>query len=133
MSMTKTERAERVNRMISAMGNHGRRFFYSKDKDCYARIEVDGRGRVWWTDEYTNKRIYTHYKYRWRGFSNGGTLQDLVIAFRNYIAKGEPINPGYFGPWPDWYCKGDLWGYGKDSMDLVREAAVSIGLIPSGG
>lgn len=124
----KQERAEEVNQVIKAIADCGRRFFYSKSKDSYASMEVDQRGRVWFVDDYSNKRIYTHYSGRWREFSHGGTLQDLVKAFRDYISKGVPIPARAFGPWPKWKCDGDLWGYGDD-MQQIRDKALSLGLI----
>jgi len=122
---TKQERADKVNELIKVIGDCGRHFF--KYQDRYAKAEIDHRGRVWWIDDYTQKRIYTHYPYRWRGFSHGGTLQDLVKRFRDYITKGEAVPSSRLGPWPDHYCNGDLWGYGGD-MERVREAANSLGL-----
>lgn len=124
----KRDRIDKVNQMIRAIGDRGRRFFYSKSKDRYASVEVDHRGRVWWIDDYTGRRIYTHYRYRWQGFSHGGTLQDLVGHFRDFIAKGKPVPARCFGPWPSYYCDGDLWGYGED-MEAVRVAAKELGII----
>ena len=121
--MTKQDRIVKVNQMIKVIGDCGRRFFYSKDHDRYAAIEMDSRGKIWWIDDYTGKRIYTHYIYNWKGFSHGGTLRNLVEHFRNYVSKGKPINLNFFGPWPDYYCNGDLWGYGKDIMKKVRDEA----------
>jgi hypothetical protein len=33
-----------------------------------------------------------------------------------------------FGPWPEWICGGDLWGYGAE-MDVVRRAAQRLALV----
>lgn len=122
------ERAADVNDLIRVIGGCGRKFFYYSKEDRYARIEVDHRGRVWWHDEYTNARIYTHYP-RWgKYFSHGGTLKRLVNAFKDYVAKGKPLTSAQLGPWPDWYCNGNLWGYGDD-MQTVRENAQRLGLL----
>lgn len=91
-------------------------------------MEVDYRGRVWFVDAYSGKRIYTHYNGEWRGFTNGGTMRSLVNLLRDFIMDGEPRNTSLLGPWPDWYCDGDLWGYG-DAMTEVREAATRLGVI----
>lgn len=122
------ERAAQVNKLIHEIANCGRRFFYNKNTDCYAMIEVDARGRVWWIDDFTEKRIYTHYRYWGKGFSHGGTLRSLVDNFRDYITKGTQVPSHSFGPWPDWCCGGDLWGYGED-MQKVRVAAIRHGII----
>ena len=39
---------------------------------------------------------------------------------------GEEINIRHFGPFPEWSCGGDLWGYGKDEMQKVREEIAKI-------
>ena len=123
------KRAAVINKLIKAIGGCGRRFFFSKRFDRYARIEVDQRGRVWFIDDYTEKRIYTHYHYWKRGFSHGGTMKDLVNAFRDYITKGVHVPAGMLGPWPHWLAYGDLWGYGDNAMQEVRDAALSHGVI----
>jgi hypothetical protein len=64
-------------------------------------------------------------KYEWRGFSEGGTLRSLVEQLRDYIRTGKQVHPQSFGPWPQWYCDGDLWGYGDD-MQQVRDKAISL-------
>ena len=122
---SKQQRVEAVNKLIKVIADHGRGFF--KTGDNYAKMEVDNRGRIWFIDDYTGKRIYTHYNGRWRGFSHGGTLKDLVKGFRDYISKG--VTHSYvpkFGPWPSHFCDGDLWGYGND-MVKVRQAAKRLG------
>lgn len=126
--MDKQKRIEAVNEMLRAIADCGRRFFYCETHDRYASMEVDQRGKVWYVDDYTGKRIYTHYKYDWRGFSHGGTMRGLIIAFREYITRGQFIHPKAFGPWPDHICVGDPWGYGED-MHLVRNIANRLGLI----
>lgn len=126
--ITKQQRADLVNGLVRFIGSRGRRFFWSNDKERFCRMEVDDRGRIWWIDGYTGKRIYTHYDGRWRGFTNGGTLRALVCAMRDYVRTGKPINPNYFGPWQDSFCHGDLWGYGKDVMAEIRSEAISSGV-----
>lgn len=116
----KNIRVSKVNAMIKTIGDCGRGFF--KSNGNYARVELDMRGRVWWVDDYTKKRIYTHYNGRWRGFSHGGTLKAVVESFKDYIVFNKPLWPKIFGPWPEGYCGGDLWGYGQD-MQKVRDKA----------
>ncbi|MBM2651244.1 hypothetical protein LGM71_04920 [Burkholderia sp. AU33545] len=56
----KAERTEHTNQLIKAIGSDGRHFFYNPQHDRYARIELDSRGRVWFVDDYTDKRVCTH-------------------------------------------------------------------------
>lgn len=120
----KRHRADHVNQAIKIIANHGRRFFYSQAVNRYASMEVDQRGKVWLTDEYTGKRIFTHktvWGGRWRDFSHGGTLRSLVEAFRDYIRTGEPLHPGYLGP--ERFDDSNIWGYDEEGMKAVREQA----------
>ncbi|WP_223511127.1 hypothetical protein [Pseudomonas sp. GL-B-19] len=120
----KRQRAEQVNQVIRIIADHGRRFFYSQAVNHYASMEVDQRGKVWFIDDYTGKRIFTHktvWGGRWRGFSHGGTLRAVVEAFRDYIRTGEPIHPGYLGP--ERFNDSNIWGYDEEGMRSVREQA----------
>ncbi|SFI71182.1 hypothetical protein SAMN05216206_2807 [Pseudomonas guineae] len=122
----KHQRAEQVNQAIKIIADHGRRFFYSQASGLYASVEVDARGKVWWIDDYTGKRIYTHpntWGNRWRGFSHGGTLRDLVEAFRDYICTGKQLSPFYLGPERHRITDGNIWGYSTEAMTAVREQA----------
>lgn len=120
MMTTKQERVEHANALIRAISSHGRRFFYSYEHDRVARMSIDPRGKVWFIDERTNVRIYTHYQYRWRGFSHGGTLRDLVIAMRDYIRTGQKIPRHQIATERGW-SGGNVWGYGPDAASAVRD------------
>lgn len=87
-------------------------------------MEVDHRGKVWFIDDYSARRIFTHKTSRggrWRGFSHGGTLRSLADAFREYIRTGEPISRFYLGP--ERFDDSNIWGYDEEGMKAVREQA----------
>ena len=113
------ERCETANNFIHCISTHGRKFFHHKGET--SRLELDERGRVWFVDKYSKKRIYTHYRYDWRGFTEGGTLRNLVKHLRDYIKTGKhlPHSALFF---PDWACDGDIWGYGED-MEIIQNFA----------
>lgn len=122
----KQVRMQKANELISCISGCGRKFFFHNGKP--SAFVFDSRQRVWFVDAYENKYIYTHYTMgRWRGFSEGGTLRDLVIRLRDYITKGETIGRA-LGPYPDWYSDGDPWGYGKD-MKKVYNKALELGIV----
>jgi predicted RNA-binding Zn ribbon-like protein len=80
----KAERTRKANDLILTIANYGRKFFQHNGR--ISRFELDARGRIWFIDAYRESRIYTHYAHgHWRGFSEGGTLRDLVIALRKHI------------------------------------------------
>jgi len=119
----KAQRAALMNAIIYEVATTGRRFFSHASNISY--LELDARGRVWFVDSYTERRIYTHYSQRWRGFTNGGTMRALVQTMRDFITgarEGATADAvmGHFGPWPDWYNGGDPWGYGE-AMPSLRE------------
>lgn len=131
--MSEQERLSAVNEFIKVIASCGRNFL-SENSDKRNKVEspfisfmeVDKNGKVWYTDRYTKKRIYTHYKYDWRGFSEGGTLRGIVDGLRDFIKRGETFRKEYF--------QADMgngfknpWGYGEDML-IVKEAAVRLGI-----
>ena len=124
----KQKRVKKANKLIEVIGSCGCNFFNAPSKYGLSKFEVDHRGRIWFVDGYSGKRIYLHYRYWKRGFTQGGTIRDLVNALKEYIATGNPINAYHFGPWSQQLCNGDLWGYGQD-MQQVRDCAFSLGII----
>ena len=119
------ERLGRVNDFIHVIASHGRKFFCHEGVTCW--MELDDRERVWFVDAWRGDRVYTHYHGRWSDFHHGGTLKGLVEAFRDYVMEDARLSRRLFW-WPDWYCGGNLWGYGS-SMTPVREAAERLGLL----
>ena len=130
---TKQERVDHANQLIRIIAAHGRRFFYCQKYSRTARVELRN-GRVYFVDDYSDKAIYTHptnWGNKWRGFSHGGTLRDLVEKMRDYITHGKPIPPGYIvikqlgkdG------LDGNIWGYDVASAEAVRAAAYELPII----
>ena len=117
-----------ANQAIEIIASHGRKFFSlhadgrTEGPERVSRFELRDGGRLWFIDKYTQKAIYVAYRRgRWSGFSEGGTLRDLVCAMADWITgKRKDFPSKAFGPWPDYVCGGDLWGYGPD-MAKVRE------------
>ncbi|CAN7661319.1 hypothetical protein LJR232_005024 [Aquipseudomonas alcaligenes] len=120
----KQQRAEQVNQAIRIISEHGRQFFRCRNTGNVARMEVDARGRVWFHDYYTRKRIYTHptpFGNEWYGFTSGGTLRHLVERFRDYISTGKPLGSNLLGP--QRFNDTNIWGYEEDAMARVRTLA----------
>jgi hypothetical protein len=111
------ERLEKANEFINTIGSCGRRFFNHNGE--VSRLEVDARGRVWFIDSYSKKRVYTHYRFEWRGFTNGGTLRCLIAYLRDYIKRGERFYIPSF----------HYWGYDENAMAIVKHKAVELGLL----
>ena len=114
------DRLSSANAVIAAIAAHGRRFFHHKGR--FAALGIDVHGHITHTDEYSDKTFRITNPRAWNGFSHGGTMRSLIEALADYIRTGEPIDRDHFGPWPDDFCRGDLWGYGKDAMEAVRAA-----------
>lgn len=97
---TKQQRLNHANELIKVISEHGRRFFYNQKNDCLSEMKIDENGKVWFKDDYTMKWIFTHktnWTNKWKGFSHGGTLKDLIEQMREYIIKGTQIHEGYIG------------------------------------
>lgn len=125
------ERVEHANELIKVIASHGRNFFGHKGD--IATLELDKNGKVWFVDEYTKCRIYTHYSRRWKGFNHGGTLRGLVEAMRDYITKGKKLTLGWIAPTRYNPENGDIWGYGKEAAATVREEAAKLPIFEQGG
>lgn len=121
----KRQRCDVVNQAIRIIAAHGRRFFHHKGN--FARMVVADNGRIWFLDDYSWKAIYTHTApyARWRGFTHGGTLRNLVEKFRDYIRTGKPLHPGYLGH--DREDGSNIWGYEPEAMKTVR---AEVGALP---
>ena len=121
--LAKQERVAHANALIRAIGSHGRRFFYNREADRYASLELDARGRVWWIDDYRGARVYTHdvmgHSTRWRGFSHGGTLRSLAEDMRDYVLTGQPIHHGRIAQ-RSLASDQNIWGYGEDAAQALR-------------
>lgn len=120
--MSKQDRIEQANDLLRVISEGGRRFF--RYKGTLARFELAPSGHVFYFDQYTNKRIYTHYRHGWSGFTNGGTLQSLCYLLLDFIRLGKPFEYQALGPWGY-----DHWGYGE-YMETVRETARKYDMIP---
>lgn len=130
---TKQERLNHANELIKVISEHGRHFFYNKEKNSLAELRIDENGRVWFKDDYTKKWIFTHktnWTNTWKGFSHGGTLQDLIQQMREYIIKGTQIHEGYIGL-KRTYQDGNIWGYPDEDLKKVLENAKKIPIIYS--
>lgn len=124
--MDKKRRMKYANMVIGQIADCGRKFFYHRGN--VSHFELDRRSRLWFVDGYEDYKICMVKGWGNRGFSEGGTLKALVDDLVNYIRTGEKLSEGRFGPWPEWYCNGDLWGYGED-MQKVRDMAMALGMI----
>ena len=131
MNTSKIERTEHANALIKIISQHGRRFFWNEKAQRVASFELDGRGRVWFIDDYNGKRIYTHptgFGSRWRGFSHGGTLRALIEALREYITHGTQLHPEYIAP-ERMNPGSNIWGYSTEEALAVRETAFKMPVI----
>jgi hypothetical protein len=125
ISTDRQERLEKANELLQVIASTGRRFFRHQDRVAEIYLWFD---RLYYCDAYTRRSIYLHSpNSNWRGFSHGGTMKNLIRALKDYVWTGERLSAGIFGPWPEWKCQGDLWGYGDD-MNSVRLAARELGI-----
>lgn len=124
----KRARAQLCNALICAIATSGRKFL--NHNGIIASLEVSDSGHIFFIDAYTRRRIYTHYRGHWSGFSDCGTIRSAILLMHDFIRTGRPLPAatGVFGPWPSWYSDGDPWGYGDD-IEFVRETGRRLGII----
>lgn len=130
MNDGREQRVEHANELIRLIGSYGRRFFWSAEHQRFAHIELDARGRVWFIDDHTGMRVFTHCANgRWKGFTHGGTLRSLVDDMRDYITFCTPV--------PRWKIAikqmgdptQDVWGYGLEAAEALRAEAFKLPII----
>tara|TARA_R110001606_G_scaffold8453_3_gene37202 strand:+ start:5382 stop:5849 length:468 start_codon:yes stop_codon:yes gene_type:complete len=121
------DRVEHANELIRLIASCGREFF--RHGETVAHMEIDQRGKVWFVDEYTRRRIYTHYRDDWRGFNHGGTLRNLIEDLRDYISKGETLNPLVITP-KRLRDHSNIWGYEPSEAEALRQAAWKLPMFP---
>lgn len=112
-------RCEYANQLIQVISSYGLCYFYSRKHDRVAFLSYSGRVHL--HDE-SGAVIEVRTQSKWPGFSHGGTLRDLVLQLRNYIMRGERIDPAYIGI--DLHNGArNAWGYPVSQIRLCREAA----------
>ena len=127
-----------ANKAIEIIAKYGRHFFSLQGDRPNTpepnRVSFFERrnGRLWFVDKWTQKATYVAYRRgRWKHFSDGGTLRDLICNMADWInGKKERFPIDSLGPFPSWCCDGDLWGYGKD-MAKVRHEIIDLLVQPS--
>ena len=126
--LIRTERAEKVNMLLRVIASTGRHFFHrgAGQNPEFDYFRIDSRGLPWFESRYGP--VYTRRRWLRKNFHHGGTLNALVKRLSDWIMDETPLPNGILGPWPDWYCDGDLWGYGDD-MERVRAKAREIGAL----
>lgn len=121
--MGKEERLESANELLTLIATTGRRFFnyeYRTERNGFiCKFELE-KGRTYFIDSCNNKRIYAYGNQYFRiKFTQGGTMQALVLDIAEWIRTGKPTNAknGYGGV----YC--DHWGYSADDMAKIQRKA----------
>jgi hypothetical protein len=120
LKQAKLKRLELANKVIKAIASCGRNHLSYGDR--VGSLRLDDNWRCWYTDPYSGRDIYTHYRGRWRYFTCGGTLKSLIERLSDYVCKGYPLSVYSLGYRPKWYCDGDVFGYGKDIVKVWEVA-----------
>lgn len=132
--MTRRERLEAANSLIGVIASCGRRFWFNPETGAVARMDIDDCGKIWWVNEWfarpEHERLCMSVGNRnllRRGWTHGGTLRDLAAALCDFVKTGKPMDSFRLGPWLE--CgDGDMWGYGYENMQTIREAALRLGV-----
>lgn len=119
----KHQRLLHVNALVETISKYGRRFFYCEKKQRIAEFSLAPSGHIYFNDDYTGESIYVAYQGRWRGFSHGGTMKDLVKAMAEYIRTGKQLSIGWIGP--ERFDDSNIWGYAQDEIAKCRAEALT--------
>ncbi|MGX7133110.1 hypothetical protein [Enterococcus songbeiensis] len=122
--MNKVERYKLANELIILIATSGRKFFNHEEHGGSISAFTIRKGRLYFIDGYTYKRIYAYGdRFFRRKFTEGGTMQALILDMAEWIRTGKPTNAknGYGGV----YC--DYWGYPPSDMAKIQRKAQEIG------
>lgn len=119
--MSKENRIEIVNKIITAISLTGRNFFRGKSGTAF----IFQRGnKLFMKNSYSGVEmcLNTKYSYPPKGWSNGGTLWGLVKDFKEFIQNGGDTNHnnGYGGL----FC--EHWGYSEEEMHTIQSLAYDL-------
>jgi hypothetical protein len=121
-TLTKEQRLNQANAFIAAVASCGRQFF--RRQNGVSSFLFTDANKLVFVDAHTKIMVdVLQPPVKWKGFSNGGTLVDVVGSLARYINVEESAELN-LGPWRE---NLDLWGYGED-MAIVRAAAKANGL-----
>lgn len=127
MTEDKFNRMVAVNTIMKEIASRGRNFFACDDK--IAELVLATNGKVYYRSEFYPRHAWSKEliclsipAYRKpKGWNHGGTLQMLVIEFRDFIKDGKPRERStLYSP---------HWGYPEADMEAIRELATSLGFL----
>lgn len=118
----KAQRLQHANALLETISKYGRRFFFNEKNNVVAKFAIGGDNHIYFIDDYTLKAVYTAYRGRWRGFSHGGTLRQLVEALSYYIKTGQRLSIDWIGP--ERFDQSNIWGYSEDQIAKCRSEAL---------
>ena len=117
-------RCKKANEFIELVASTGKKFFNYEENGGFIGYFELKKGRTYFVDGYTKKSIYAYENhYFGNSFTEGGTMQALVLDIAEFIRTGEATNAknGYGGI----YC--DHWGYPAQAMADIHRKAKEIG------
>ena len=124
-------RLEHANQLSQVISTYGRQFFFNKKQNRTAKLILDINGRVWFMDDYSGELVYTHntgFMNKWKGFTHGGTLKNLIQKMRDYIIKGKQIPITYIGQ-KGVFNNDNIWGYDDDEMEKTINESLKLPII----
>jgi len=124
-----TERTQRLNAINDLIA-----FIVETDKDrhnptlgtkengklIYSTFKFADNGLLYYIDSYTKVPMRPIRHYSWRGFSEGGTMRELVTQFGKFIMNGQQ---GFLNDYKE------IWGWEYEATMKVRQKAFDVGFI----
>lgn len=127
--MTPKDKAIRIakaNQFIRVIAANGRKFLSHKGEAGY--LFADTNGHIRYHDPYSKADIYTYGSRHWRGFTECGTMQRLIVSLRQYIqgihATGDDLilSLPLYRNRPTNLFPDHPWGYGEAMATVIASA-----------
>lgn len=121
-------RCEYANLLIDIISSYGTGLFYSRSRDEVARFSYSNGVHLHDQSGAVISLSTLSSQGGWLGFSYGGMLRDFVLQIRNYIMRGDKIDPAYLGIE---HAKGliNAWGYPPEQLRSCKKAAMQLPVI----
>lgn len=116
---TRQERMAVANQVLMALAKSERNFFRNKTTGEVSQFTRKGNGAIHFLDNYSKMQVRIVKGKEWPGFTNGGTMRDLVEMLYGYIVDGVLLNRWYIAPTND--NNYNYWGYTPEGAAKCRE------------
>lgn len=115
-------RMESVNEWLLVLASTGRQFLSSGERHSYFEMSL---GTAVFVDHFSRKRLRPRRGWFGRGFTDGGTMNQLCVKLQKFIMHGQRLKAWEIGP-------AERWGYPARDIDTLVGVGLAHGILETG-